>query len=145
MADYYTHFSVAVRLHGKLAPGWAADALRTLKRQQQAQIDSGDDEAADDVPIDFEFIIENGCAYFSDDGATGNVEHVARFLQQAMALGYVQEPVAIQWAETCSRPRPDSFTGGGVVVTRRKLHWFVVPNLLEHKIEQLERRRRRRL
>ena len=142
MADYFTHFSVAVRLHGKLAAAWVTDELRRRRKKRHELRDAGDDDAADEVGIDFEWIVEDGCFYAYDYGATGSVEHVARFLQELIQLGYVQDPIGIQWCESCSRPRPDSFTGGGVVVTGRKLYWFVVPELVEKKIDSLGRRRR---
>lgn len=144
MADYYTHFSIGVRLTGEDAQARVTEALQNLRHKRDELRDAGDDDAADQVPIEFEYVVEEGKLYLSDDGATGNVEHVAQFLQQLVTLGYVEEPVAFQWADSCSKPRVDAFTGGGVVVTKRKLYWFVVPDLIEKQIEALGRRRRAR-
>ena len=144
MADYYRHFSVAVRLQGKLAAAWVSDTLRDRRKKRLELTDAGDDDAADEIPIDFEWMIEDGCLYLSDDGASGNVEHVAEFLRELMNLGYVQDPVAVQWADSCSRPRPDSFSGGAVIVTKTKTHWLVLPEIVEKKMDALEKRRRAR-
>lgn len=141
MADYYTHFSVAVRLPGKRATAWALGELLRRRRRRQELIDASDDDGADAISIDFDSTVENGCLYITDNGATGNVEHVAEFLQALMKVGYVKDPVAVQWADSCSRPRPNSFTGGAVVVTPRKLYWFIVPDLVEKKLAALERGR----
>jgi hypothetical protein len=124
MADYYTHFSVGVQLIGKAAEEWITEALRSRRQKRDELSDAGDDDAADEVPIDFEYTVEDAKLYLSDNGMSGNVEHVAHFLQELVTLGYVQEPVAVQWADTCSRSRVDAFTGGGVVVTKRKLYSF---------------------
>lgn len=104
----------------------------------QELIDASDDDAADTIGIDFDSVVEDGCLYMTDNGATGNVEHVAEFLQALMKVGYVKDPVAVQWADSCSRPRTNSFTGGAVVVTPRKLYWFIVPDLVEKKLAALE-------
>lgn len=141
-ADYYRHFSVAVRLHGKLAPAWVSDTLRSRRKKRLELTDAGDDDAADEIAIDFEWIVEDGCLYLSDDGASGNVEHVAALLRELIRLGYVEEPVAVQFADSCSRPRPDSFSGGALIVTKRKTYAILVPDLVEKKIDALERRRR---
>lgn len=143
MADYYTHFSIAVSLIGDVAQAWTIDTLRSRRRTRDKLRNAGNDDAADEVPIDFEYIVEDGKLSLSDNGMSGNVEHVAQFLQELVTLGHVAEPVAFQWADTCSRPRVDAFTGGGVVVTKRKLYWFVVPDLIEKQIEALNRRRAR--
>lgn len=145
MADYYTHFSIAIPLRGVDTPSKVADILRKRRDERELLFDAGQDDAAYDIEVDFESVIEDGSLYLTDNGMSGNVEHVARFLQELVRLGYVQEPVAFQWADTCSRPRADAFTGGGVVVTKRKLHWFVVPDLIADKLEAIARRQRARL
>lgn len=144
MADYYTHFSIAVPLLGVGAPSKVADVLGKRRKEREQLFDAHQDDAAYDIEVDFESVIEGNTLYLSDDGMSGNVEHVARFLQELIRLGYVQDPVSFQWADTCSRPRADAFTGGGVVVTKRKLHWFVVPDLIADKLEAIARRQRAR-
>lgn len=141
MADYYRHFSVAVRLHGKLATAWVTEMLRSRQKTWQQLVDAGEDDAADVVGVDFDWQIEDDQLVMTDDGASGSVEHVAATIRELMRLGYVQEPVAIHWADTCSRPRPDAFSGGAALVTRRKTHWFIPFELIEKKAKSLERRR----
>lgn len=141
MADYYRYFSVAVRLHGKLACAWVIEMLRERRRTWQQLVDAREDDAAEAVGVDFDWQIEDDHLVITDDGASGNVEHVAALLRELMRLGYVQEPVAIHWADTCSRPRPGAFTGGAALVTRRRTHWFSLPELVEKKALSLERRR----
>lgn len=143
MADNFRLFSVAVRLQGKLAAAWVTDTMRTRRRRWQHLVDKGYQEAADEVGIGFDWSIDpEGYLCVTDDSGSGNVEHAAEFLRELVKLGYVQEPVAIQWADTCSKPRPDEFTGGAAIVTRRRVHWFVLPEIVERKLRTLEWRRR---
>ena len=142
MADYYRTFAVGVRLQGKLAAAWVTETLRSRQKNRQQLVDAGDDEAADAIGIEFHWFIEDGYLHLTDKGESGDVEHVANFLRQLVRLGYVQEPVAIHWADTCSRPRPDSFTGGAALVTNRRIYWFVLFDLVAKKRQAIERRRR---
>lgn len=144
MADHYRQFSVAVRLHGKLAAAWVTETLRGKQRQWRQLTDADDPDGADDVGIDFDWAIEDGHLYLTDQGEHGNVEHVAAFLRQLIRLGYVQASVPIYWADTCSRHRPDEFGGGAALVTKRRVYWFVLPELVEKKLNAIERRRRAR-
>jgi hypothetical protein len=43
--------------------------------------------------------------------------------------------VSFQWANTCSRPRPNAFGGGAVVISRRNAMWFNTRTLLEHAVK----------
>ncbi len=141
MADNYRQFSVAVRLHGKLAAAWVTDTMCNRRRQWQHLLDEGYEEAADEVGIAFDWSIDpEDYLCITDDGGSGNVEHAAEFLRELMTLDYVQEPVAIYWADTCSKPRPDEFAGGAAIVTRRRVHWFVLPEIVERKLRAIERR-----
>lgn len=144
MANHYRQFSVSVRLHGKLAGAWVTELLRDRQRTWQQLADAGEHDAADDLGIDFEWSIDGGELSLSDNGESGNVEHVAALVRELMRLGYVQEPVSIYWADTCSKPRPDEFMGGAALVTKRKTYWFVLPEIVEKKAHAIERRRRAR-
>ena len=144
MADYMPWTSTAIRLQSKFAAAWTADELRRRRRRRQEFLDAGEDDAADSIGVDFDAIVEDQTLCVSDNGATANVHHIAAFLQELVRLGYVQDPVAFSWADTCSKSRADAFTGGAVVVTARKLYWFVVPDLVEQKLAALQRRRQRR-
>lgn len=140
MADHYRQFSVAVRLHGKLAAAWITDTMRTRRRHWQQLVEQGYEQAADDLGICFDWSID-GDDYLciTDDAGDGNVEHAAEFLRELMKLGYVTEPVAIYWADTCSKPRSDEFAGGAAIVTKKRVHWIVLPEIVERKLRSIER------
>lgn len=144
MADHYRQFSVAVRLHGKLAAAWVTDTMRTRRRHSQQLMEEGYNEAADDVGTGFDWSIDDDhYLYVTDDAGDGNVEHAAEFLREPMRLGYVTEPVAIYWADTCSSPRPEEFAVGAAIVTKKRVHWIVLPEIVERKLRTIERRTKR--
>lgn len=58
-----------------------------------------------------------------------------------MKLGYVTEPIAIYWADTCSKPRPDEFAGGAAIVTKKRVQWIVLPELVEQRLRTIARHR----
>jgi hypothetical protein len=101
--------------------------------------EAGDSDAAAALGVDFEWALDDGQLYLMDNGESGNV---AAFIEELICLGYAQEPVAIHWADSCSRPRPDTFTGGAALVTRRRTYWFILPELVEKKADSIARRRR---
>lgn len=59
MANHYRQFSVAVRLHGKLAAAWITDTMRTRRRHWQQLVEKGYEEAADDLGIGFDWSIDD--------------------------------------------------------------------------------------
>ena len=142
MANHYRQFAVAVRLRGKLAAAWITEMLRDRQKAWQQLVDAEQHDAADAIGIDFDWMIDDGQLHLTDNGEHGNVEHVDQLLRELIRIGYVQEPVAIHWADTCSRHRPGEFTGGAALVTKRRTYWFVLPELVEKKVAALERRRR---
>jgi hypothetical protein len=132
MADHYRQFSIAVRIHGQLAAAWITETLRSRRRQRHV------------IGVDFDWALKEGYLHLTDHDERGNVEHVALFLRELVALGYVHEPVPIYWADTCSRHWPNAFMGGAAIVTRRRTYWFVLPELVERKLRAIEQRRRTR-
>lgn len=141
MANHYQQFSVSVRLHGKVAASWIADTMRERRRERRLLIEKGYTKEADEIAGDFDSSIDDD-AYLciADAGGDGNVQHAAEFLRELIKLGYVTGPVAIYWADTCSRPRPDEFVGGAAVVTKRRIEWIVLPELVERKLRAIEQR-----
>ena len=90
--------------------------------------------------IDFDWSIDKDSLCIADDCGNGKVEDAAEFVRELMRLGYVLEPVAIQWADTCSKARPDAFTGGAAIATRRGVQWIHVPEIIEWRIRTIDRR-----
>jgi len=64
-----------------------------------------------------------------------NLEAMVLLLQQeVLAVREEGAAIAFSWAETCSKMRPDHFTGGGVVVTKDSARWVLVGQEL-HRIK----------
>ena len=62
---------------------------------------------------------------------TGNVAYAADLAQAFLKRFDLDLVVSFQWANTCSKPRPDAFGGGAVVISRRNAVWFDTGTLLE--------------
>lgn len=55
----------------------------------------------------------------------GNPELVADFIKLLLDYGLivVEEYVLLEWAETCSKPRPGEFGGGACMISRKGIEW----------------------
>ena len=67
-ADYYRHFSVGVRLRGKLAGPWVTELMASRRKTWHQLVDAGEDDAADAIGVDFAWAIEDGSLYLTDNG-----------------------------------------------------------------------------
>lgn len=59
---------------------------------------------------------------------SANLELVAFVLQklliaEAIEGNYKSSGIVVTWANTCSKPRPDEFSGGACYVTKTAIHW----------------------
>lgn len=142
MPAHHRRFSLAVRLHGKLAAAWATEMLRDRRRSMQRFADSHQREEAAALAIDFTWSIKDGHLHLSDQQGSGSVEHAASVLRELIGLGYVRDPIPIYWSEVRESPVPDAVMAGALLVTRRRTYRFVLPELVEKKARTLLRRRR---
>jgi hypothetical protein len=142
MTSYYVRFSGAVRLHGRLAATRVANELRRRASVRRKHLDTGDEDAANAVGVSFDWSIEESVLYIEDDDGTGNPEHVTALLRQLMKRGYVRGPVTMYWSASCSRPEPDGFAGGALVVTRTRI--YTVDELAGKTVRESVRQARRR-
>jgi hypothetical protein len=116
MANNYTQFSVALEGLDEVALTFADDVW-----EQMRDIEDDEDTASEADPavaaarriIDRsegfcnDLVVERGTLYISHD-ETGDVD----------------QAVAFQWADICSKPRPDEFGGGAVVFSRNGEKWM---------------------
>lgn len=93
-------------------------------RQAAISIVDGDpDDPSDFQVTSYEIRKEGGvhaeilCIY----GEEGGLEKAALFIQQVLIHIDSAEPVTLEWAETCSKPRPGGFGGGAMVIGRDRI------------------------
>lgn len=133
MADHYTQYSFEVS-------GISADegAWWTLLIEYAEQINEG--KAVEDPRFselnaidwsDREYLslghIElqaDGDVWLADDAGSGEPNHLAEALRAFLATFRPFEMIGFEWANTCSKPRLDSFGGGAALVDAQDIIWY---------------------
>lgn len=121
MANYYTHFSCLLDVG---TPGNAARALDLYNALSE-------EGAAEGPPLEaFLLSIEpghGGTQLWIRDDVTGDPEQVIQFVKRCATEFGLTGLWGFQYATTCSRPRINSFGGGGHVLdlaTGKTLDWI---------------------
>ncbi len=121
MANFYTHFSCL------LDTGTPENAARALDLYNALS----EDAAAEDSPSEaFLLSIEpdhGGTQLWIRDDVTGDPEQVIQFVKRCATEFGLTGLWGFQYATTCSRPRVNSFGGGGHVLdlaTGKTLDWI---------------------
>lgn len=121
MANYYTHFSCL------LDTGTPENAARALDLYNALS----EEGAAEDPPSEaFLLSIEpdhGGTQLWIRDDVTGDPEQVIQFVKRCATEFGLTGLWGFQYATTCSRPRVNSFGGGGHVLdlaTGKTLDWI---------------------
>lgn len=110
MADFYTQFSFVIKLTPE-QKGIAQDRFNDLNSHPNA-----------DNWLDFDYKDEpEGWWIYSDE--YGKVEKLADFLHDLIILCNL-DPIGFEWANTCSKPRLESFGGGAVWITKDGFEWL---------------------
>lgn len=163
MADYYTQFSVGI---GNFPPeqlAWARDlheaiSMHFCNGSEDLERDRRWNELADDArqaalaimaanPDDLsKFEIESSRAYGDDGqelealyvhGEEGGLDNAALFIQQVLIHSGSTEPVMLEWANSCSKPRVDAFGGGAMVITQDRILSCSTRDMVERLLDQI--------
>lgn len=78
---------------------------------------------------------DDGVWFYADE--FGDPDRVARVVQEFFRQCDKDGFFGFEWAETCSKPRVDEFSGGAVLVTADEIRWmhtsrWLVDQLAEH-------------
>ena len=121
MADYFTHFSCLLDV------GTPANALSAHRLHTKLRLD----DAGRDDPVcgGFELTLQEGkdahILWIHDD-VSGDVEQLIGFVLRLAEELNLQGLWGFNYANTCSRPRVDSFGGGAHVIdlsSRKSIDW----------------------
>lgn len=126
MADYYTKFSLVVRLPDLSAQEYALDLARQAHGAHLGDgLPAGFPEALADLPEEWSFSTEAdhstgepGVWLHSEEGG---VEAACAFIQHLLGHFGLAEPVGFAWSHDCSKPRTDAYGGGAALVSAREL------------------------
>lgn len=133
MADYFTNMSQAIRVP-KEAAEWFIDIANSVNIEdvETPEEFTRDTWNAFVVSIDGWLGVEahieetsNGTVLFiHDDAGTVNIEAVAIILQMMLAKFDLTGTIGFEWANGCSKLRPDAFGGGAVAITSEEMEFF---------------------
>lgn len=139
MANNYTQFSFIIQNLTPAEQAWTRDWLTRL-RTIATLIHDEDDETPLSPPLSMKegedplvttIVSEGLCVDWEidDEGLwiygedAGDVEQAATITQRFLAMWRPKQYVTFTWADTCSKMRPDEFSGGGVLVTARSVRY----------------------
>ncbi len=126
MADYYTNFSLVLRLPDEAAQAYA---LNLAEQACQSQFDN---DVPEDFPAELREFLDNWhfeiAAQTMDEhpglwlhSQNGGVDPVCALLQHLLKKFDPAGVVTFEWSHDCSKPRVDAYGGGAAVVTARKI------------------------
>ncbi len=120
MADFFTHFSCVLDV------GTPDNAVRALELYNALM----EENAREDPPSDaFLLSIQpehGGAVLWIRDDVTGDPQTVITFVLRCAEIFDLKGRWGFQWANTCSRPRIDAFSGGAHcldLATRETIAW----------------------
>ncbi len=70
---------------------------------------------------------------------SGDVEHAVWFVQSLMDGFQHKRAIVLEWADTCSVPKPDAFSGGAVLIMPDDAKFYIPYNLYHRDRERYER------
>lgn len=138
MANNYTLFSQTIDDLTPEEEEWAAKALSEPEEGEGSEEDSIYREILDDSPsMEFSWEITSldggrALVFWSDD--SGNTDQVAKFAQLFLKKFRPKGHFFIEWANTCSKPRPGEFGGGVVFVTADDITYTNTSNWVDEKV-----------
>ena len=112
MANYYTQFSFEVSAPSEEAVTWLAEALATA------------DADNENGGLGFEWENSTPVVLWIHTDENGDLEQLADIVGEYLQKFDPEKSVVVEWANTCSKPRTDGFSGGAMVVTAHRVHWM---------------------
>ena len=108
MANHYLQFSVTVTANEKTVE-WA--------KKQFAE------QSNDDENTGFELESYGDGELYVFDEESGDPEAAANFIQEVLQFSDSEQIVLLEFAMTCSKPRPGEFGGGAVLISRERIEY----------------------
>jgi hypothetical protein len=131
MADYYTNFSLVLKLPDEPAQTYALNLA-----QEAADMQFGEDTPK--LPADFpaslvdilevwhfeteaQGSLEPGQYGLWLHSSNGGIDAVCFFIQHLLRKYKLADTVEFEWSNDCSKPRTDAYGGGAAIITARKI------------------------
>ena len=126
MANYYTNFSVVLKLPDETAQAYALDLAHQASQGQLGNdLPKDFPKALADVIDDWQFETEadspaEGHSIWMHSDC-GGVDALCAFLQHLLRKFNPGGRVGFAWSYDCSKPRLDAYGGGAAIVTDRSI------------------------
>lgn len=140
MADNYRQFSTVVPLRNEAELSWAREIIALLDRwenggapQEAPDPDNLIESLIDSDFLGFEIQVSDGDLWIYADQC-GTPENVVPIVQAYLRRFDPQGCYAFEWATTCSKMRPDEFSGGAVFITATTDEWMTASQWTADKI-----------
>lgn len=142
MANNYTYFSFAVTLNNPAESEWIETLLEGASHDEPSgEVREVFPEWDDYECLGFDWEIHGAdgkqTLYIHDDGGEGNPDFVVRLLQAYLAWFNPTGIISFEFAYTCSKPRPDEFGGGAVVVTADDDLWSSTSSWVKQTVAEV--------
>lgn len=126
MADYFTNFSLVIRLPDAAAQAYALNLAGNGSRLSQG------DEAEGEFPAELQAHTEGWCFEVEADvveahpglwlhSSNGDIEAACAFIQHLLKKFDPAGQVTFEWSHDCSKPRVDAYGGGAAIVTAKEI------------------------
>ena len=132
MANMYIHFSEEIPDLSPQEIEWWQSKIEYSLSQAGTEDENGlvQELAAAVFPKD-------GNLWISDQGTgEGDIEAVINCVAEWINTFRPDYVFSLEWANTCSKPRPGEFGGGAVIVTRNNTEWFTTGQWISRKVQQ---------
>ena len=126
MADYYTNFSLVLKLANETEQAYALYlAHKASLAQQGDELPADFPKALVDVIEDWQFetVADNSGTKHGLwlHSSYGGVDAVCAFIQHLLQKHDPQGRVTFEWSHDCSKPRVDAYGGGAAFITSKEI------------------------
>jgi hypothetical protein len=143
MADYFTNFSLILRLPNEAAQTYATDLA-----DQVSYMQTGDESLPDDFPASLREVVDDWVfetvANEPSDGwglwlhsSSGGIDAVCAFIQHLLQRFDPAGHATLEWSNDCSKPRVDAFGGGAAIITARNIKTINTGEWLHRRVARL--------
>jgi hypothetical protein len=123
MADHYLQFSTYLCFANEVQKDWLTRRIEHLKEVNVEEYGG----------LGFEYEFEEGRLWIYAN-INGVPEAVELLVAPFMRIFHIDGTFTLTWANTCSKPRTDEFSGGAFAITAKKIAWVGDARYLAHRL-----------
>jgi hypothetical protein len=130
MVDYYTHFSFCIEAK-PVVLNRIAELIEDTEGKE-------DEEQCFGVLIDIE---NDGTAWIRDEDGSANLDLLLDILARVQKEAGIADKIwALEWSNTCSKPRTDAYGGGAAVIYNGRIKWTNTDRWIAKEEQRIQKR-----